>query len=1380
MFHTISMRHASMPNGMENRSTESVLRRSVLVAGIGLLFTWVAFHVDTLTSTQNGWIRFVLTFVFGVLILLRPKPTAAALGTQGYTSLVATVIASTPGASLVLMGSILGVHQLEWLGILLLVWACLRWGLPDEYGRDLSYAMALLYFAHPLPAQLFGPLQLAMQRASVAGSEWLLLGLDVRVWANELALYTGFGAYEVPGWCSGMRTATTVLLLGLALCILNRFRWQTSAVVLAAALIQALALNILRISVMVVVVPRFVDKSHSEFLHDTSGAIVLAAVFLVYAEILAWRRYQHRKEAVEALDGAIAVDDEIARPMDLQKMRAFKWVIALAIVLGITLAVMGARNTPKVRLSVLKDVATAARDSNRFEEALAMVTVISEEEPRNEEWKATKVRLLLVLQRFYAVLAETAEVSPSEGQKELRILRAYALMAVNRLDEASEIVRGLPGSVQRANPRVAMILAVMAHDADDPDGVARHVILANRWEPNRGRVARLFPYLRHHRRWDVIARCDSDMLHEDAGAAFSAAEAFMNLDDSPRVAALLDHMIRKWPGDPRILEPLYFMTVKRPDGPWESRFRDQLIRSARGIENPDTLYALFEKCFQMGRPDLAWFLYRRVEELDAEHPMLHWIIYRYGHEWFTFRRRALGLPSSTPHSRSDLSSLFVLGRIMRGWDPFCSLVPAGNTLSSANTAPTRRDHLKRAVRAFRKQREDESLSLDMHYLYAHTLELSGAYRDSLSELRAIRLAHPEERGNVRIARSEMLERLGDWDGVYETLREYPHDTDRLLLAPLLRLGRAQFNLEMNLSAEFTAREAQRQYPRSAQAATFLAKVLLANGASEEAVFLFEHYRGRHIRDLDLLQADALFQTERFREAETFSNDALIPRPPVYGNTQQRYFLPRAAASAIWHHTQLPTERAFRINASVLATNRASIKSDYLKGVMSEWVTTYHSATPIAQQALDQWEALGRDRTEKAAALHQLTLLLCHRRDYDLAGQAARRAAELLPEASMLWRWCVSLSRDQEADVLVARQHCPGDPELWLVELGYRAQEEPDAVMAFIRPYAQGEPRMPVGTQTRAADMLHARGLIDEACVLMRNATRRARGLLPAFVLGIQCATDIGDKDWALFCTKQAIDAALRPPSQLYKRLIDLRVAGNELPTDADVVEALKSLRSREPENLVWAQMLGYVRFRRGGWEMPDAFRQMEDALIGGATNRLAFSVAAEASRQLGNNARAAEILKRGLEYYPNDITFLNNLTHLLADTPNGITEAQSYVPQLMKRGGDSVDILDTVATVLMKSGKTDIAEATALRLLQQAPEGGSIWFRANMHLAQIRAEAGDWTGAIAKMTAAMKNATEVDDETVVEANRRLSQWRRRHAEETQPIPQIRPESLDSL
>jgi len=170
----------------------------VLASAAGLFLVWVVTNLRHLAATQNGTIRFFLTAFFGLMILLRPKPARDRARTAPLLPAWAAALLVVAAAAMAVLGMMFYVHQVEWLGLLLLLYACLNWALPPRFARDLPLALLLIYWAHPLPSQLFGPLQLAMQRWSVAGSEWLLHLLNVRVWGDGLVLRTfphGAGAY---------------------------------------------------------------------------------------------------------------------------------------------------------------------------------------------------------------------------------------------------------------------------------------------------------------------------------------------------------------------------------------------------------------------------------------------------------------------------------------------------------------------------------------------------------------------------------------------------------------------------------------------------------------------------------------------------------------------------------------------------------------------------------------------------------------------------------------------------------------------------------------------------------------------------------------------------------------------------------------------------------------------------------------------------------------------------------------------------------------------------------------------------------------------------------------------------------------------------------
>ncbi len=1350
--------------GMNLRSFRPSARQAVWGGAVLLFAVWLLANLRALTSEQSGWIRFALTLGFAVLIVARPKPGRA--GAPIYGDAHEPVLTAVIGTALALAGLILHIRQAEWIGTLLMLWGCLRWALPTDYRRDLTMAILLLYWAHPLPGQIFGPLELAAQRASVRGAEILLLGLDVRVWADGMVLHSGFSIYEIPGWCSGMRTATTVFLLAWGLAILHRFRLVEAIVLVIVAVLQAMVLNIVRIATMVVLVPRVFSAPQAEYLHTTAGVIVVAAVFLVYLEARAWRRFRHRDEPITP-----AFDLQIERPADWRHLRSVRWAIIGGGALTTLITVGLYRNSPTHRTAVLKDVAAAAHDANNLDLALQLAREVVNRDPNDLEWKLKSVRLLLTLERYLDVVIETDTLTRLEGTQahERDVLKAYALMAMERLDEANALVRGLPEEIRDANPRVAMILAVVAFRSGDIDGVVRHIPLAVKWMPNRDRIRLMYPLLRRHRQWAAIADSDTPEPYRLPEPAFAAIEAHMNLDDTPVVAKLTSAAMAKWPTDPRALEPLYYLTLKRPDSVWEGRFALHLRHCGAVMEDVDLLYSLLDKCFELGRADLAWLIHHRIAAIDPEHPALAMAAVRHGSQWFHFRRRALGIPAPTATTTLDLRPYFWAGHAFRAWGPLVASVPWGRELATANTLPIRQRLLRLALQQFADRRDRDALSLPMLYLYAHALEIDNQRDASRRELERIALQIPAEQRNVRVALSEMDERAGNWQGVYESLREYALGEDAAL-TPLLRLARAQLKLRLSIGGLHTATDARRRYPRSAQADAMLATALLQNNAPDEALHLIDTPRARHIRDLDVLRSQALFMTERFNEAESFCHAVLLSPPPTHADTPQRFVLPPAEISRLWHQFYRPSAAQFARNADVLRDNLRNSSSPYLLGLMRTWLDCYEGGASTNATPVQRWLDCGRDDTEKAMALNQLTLLLCSSGQYEDAAAVARQAAALLPQSGMLWRWAVSLSNGDSTIIAEARHYCPLDPELWLADVVLAAERAPERLAEVLAPALAADPPFPAESLTRAGEFLRRREHNAEARAILTAATEHATGLLPAFIQGLRCALAEQDSHWAIECTRQAILCALRPPPGLYRKLVDLKSTGSEPATDFDMVEALKNLRTVEPGNLFWAQMLGYVRFKRGGWEIMDALSQMSAAIEGGATNKLAFGVAAEAARLMDNFDRAAEILQEGLKIHPDDLTMLNNLAYVLSLTEDGIEEAHSLIPKLLERGAQDTRILDTVAAVQVAAGDAVAARATLAQLRTLSEPGSILWFRAQYQEARLLAADGALQTAIDFLTAALNQVQDPGDEDVVNANRLMSRWRYQLSQSITPPP----------
>ncbi|MBM4148990.1 MAG: hypothetical protein FJ224_08090 [Lentisphaerae bacterium] len=1355
-----------------------------VAAGAGLLFAaWVAAHFREIVSVQDGWIRFSLTAFFAAAILLfrggrRPLPRL--LGGP------ALPLAACFGACLAIAGAVFRVRQAEWIGVLALLGSCLVWARPAAWPDALA-SVFVLYWAHPLPGRFFGALQMLMQHMSVIGSERLLQSLNVRVWADGFILRTGLNTFEVPEWCSGMRTATTVFILGAALCLLKRLRPVHSALVIGAALAQALALNVLRISVMVLLAPVVGAKAGVEFLHNSSGLIVMSAVLLVYAEVSLVQAMEERRRRMlsELPLGMIKVMTDV--PLSWHRI-IFNWrSISAALLLAVFSGFAAYKGRPEHRAAMVRDVAANLRDSGQLEPALRGAEYVRRLVPRDEEWDMAVARMLMIDGRYADVLAALDAIPDGDRFRAIQkdVLRAYSLMGLGDLGAAMDVVRSLPEETRRSDPRVNMILAEMGARAGQVELVSRSVLVAAEWTPNARRIRALYPFLRANRQWETIARSDLRAPFPAQEQAFSAAEAYMNLNDAPKVADIAMQAAAQWPNDPRALEPLYFMAFRR-EHVWERRFGEHLARCLPGINDVDMAHPLVEKCFALSRPDLAWSVYRRIEELDPEHPYLAFVRARHGQQWFVFRKRAVGVEATSPTEGIDLRMFYPLGLKLAAWRRYCALVPHGLDFSGEDTLAVRKQALAEAAARFEERAAADALTVPMWYAFAQVLEIGGERGRVREELDSLVARHPAEKERALIFLSEVYERSADWEKVYETLRGYP-ETVSPALQPMLRLGRAMMNLRLGFAAVHVARKTADLFPSSTQALAVLAGSLLAYGSPEEALAVTERPKARQSLELDVAYARALLATERYQALDNLTRSALLPRLPAPDNMSQHLFLAPAVLSMLWHRVRIPSDREFAEQAELVRAALGRSESPFLSGMMKLWLDAHaaHCGGGTADPA--RWAACGRDPLERATALNQLALLLCRDERFAEAREAARMATAEFPSAPVLWHMYLSLAGGDRDVQYQARAACPEDPELWLAEIVRMAEDAvasnappalAEKILSEIRKAADAD-RLPSAYMTRAGEHLFRAGFREAAGIASQDAVERAGGQLPSYVFGIRIALSRGDAAEAKRCTRLAIDASLKPPPILYEKLVDLKSVG-EVDTDSEMVEALRNLRVGDPDNSRWAQMLGYIRFKRGGWEIVDALYQMNVALEGGATNKVPFVVAAESSRLLGNVDRAADYLRRGLEKHPEDMAMLNNLVYTLAFDPRGLDEALRLAPVLLEKHPDDVLVLDTAALVYLRAERTDEAEALVPRILEKSADGSVAWFRANMYLASISLKRGRPAEADEMLRYILQRSAGMPDEDVLAANRLLAEAQGARSSASgvppPPAPPIAPET----
>ena len=598
-------------------------KRGIILWCTAVLFLlWLTLNFSRLTAGQNGIIRLVLGGVFSVLILLRrnlrvffgeivrPLDHAAAQdapapGTASEPSGLGWIVSAAAilGTVLSLGGIILGVHQFKWLGLLLVIYAGLRWALPACYSWDILLSLFLFYWIHPLPGQVFGPLQLAMQGVSVQGSEWLLHSRNVRVWADGMILRTGIRTFGVPESCSGMRTGITVLLCALGIGILLRFKWTELIVLVTVGLAQVLALNILRISFMALMADRRPDEWATTFLHDTLGIFLLAAIFLVQLEASLWSRSRLRRRlraGPPARPFPVHETPEESRPPFFSALiwrSVLKWAVVVFVVLlaagGVAFGVFKRR--PYHRATMISTVVDRLAWRKELVDAERACSAALDLLPESVDLRTKRVQILLLRGKHEEALAELDRIADEKRTMFHSVLKARALMGLNRPNDAIALINALPEDV-RGLPGVAMLRAEFAAMRDDTEEVVENIVKAATWHLMIHKVRALLPYLAEREEWETITRCRTKEPYQDITNALIAVHAHLKIEDLAGAEEILHDGMAQWPDDQRFGRYLAAIAKIRSEETWNRPLADMvkdIVRAADWHLMIDRVRSLF-------------------------------------------------------------------------------------------------------------------------------------------------------------------------------------------------------------------------------------------------------------------------------------------------------------------------------------------------------------------------------------------------------------------------------------------------------------------------------------------------------------------------------------------------------------------------------------------------------------------------------------------------------------------------------------------------------------------------------------------------------------------------------------------------------------------
>jgi len=1290
-------------------------RKIVLLAAAVLFLVWGFLNIGRLTGDQEGLIRIVLGVILSLAILLRWKPAEEGLGRRPWLAPTAGIV----GALLVVAGIVFRVHQFEWLGIILLLYACLIWALPPYFARDIALSLLLLYWVHPLPGQVFGSFQLAMQGMSVRGAEWLLHCLNVRVWADGLMLNTGLRVFGVPEACSGMRTAVTVFLCTLGVCVLLRHRWRSTVFLVAAGLVQVLLLNILRITLVVFFAPRMPEEWADTALHDTAGLFLLVSIVLTQIEVSWWKIKEadrrriaegHRSGSVERPERAFKA------PRFWHVARKIGPRLVLVVVVLMFLAAGAYKSRPSHRRIMRTEVIDLLMDHDR-DTAFRAVECFLAERPDDRNLLSKKAQILVSRGEYEAAL-RTLDSLPGELEATEKVAKSWALMALKKPEEAVAVIETLPDNIKRV-PSVAIIRAQYGALMGNLGDVVENIVIAANSHRALERVRALFPYLALHEQWEVIAACDRGPDYGDITHALIALQARLKAGPAERAGEICRKGIEKWPDDPRFLPGLFALALSRPGGEWEGLLAEGLKRNL-GRLDADQLALFMNYAFRLSRPDLGWIAYCRLREIDARDPELLIMPARFGDVWLRFQRNRIGVGG---RSREDLIDLAAWYRHTRDVWPMAGAwqrVPLADLVTSADLERVKSDALEACLSELKERADKGLLNRRMFRTFVDALASGGKLEEAHRRLDEMIEAFPDLKASALLRHAFLYSGEKMWARSYESAREARTVLQTPLLQADLLLIDAMLNMNMGVCALDAAQRAVELYAGAAEAEIALASAWNFYGYSEQAYTVVSR---RSWSETFPPMVQLLYDTGRRKEAEKKSRALGVPILKGKDEPREFYTLPPAELTLAGQWEEPLTDEAMDREAQVLAGADDSLGSVFLQALRQRTIAWYREHGEGAAGDLDAWEKIGRDDMEKGAAFHRLAVLLARQRRNKEAIEAAEAALVHMPRSAVLHRIMIALSEGEAERVAAALAACPDDPEIWLAglvvdSLDEKARERVDrAVTGAI---AAG--RISVGTAVRAGDFMLRRGRLDAASRLARYALERAKGFLPAYALGLRCAVRAGDREWALKCAHEGIEQS-GDPAVFYRCIAFLKDESGE--SDMETMRALEYLQQRFPEEAHWGTMLGGIYFERGDSKRALAVLSSipEDSVAKADVKSLLM--ASEAARIEGDPELARRFLETGHGIYPDRVSILNNLVYNLAQQPATLARAKALLPKLLEVDKKSAGVLDTLAFVFFKTGDLDSAQKYSRQALAALEEDDYAALEIRLNAARIFHRAGN-------------------------------------------------------
>jgi len=173
-------------------------------------------------------------------------------------------------------------HFLQGVSIIVVLWGLSFYLGGAKIASRLVLPISYLIFMIPLPSIIWNKFSFILKLYATDVAVYLLaLTGQIALMQEGNIIHLSVGSLEVADACSGLRSLISMLALGVLLAFISRYALWKKYLLVFLAIPIAMAANILRLMILVVLADRYGISIAESFMHTLSGVLVFAVGFLL-------------------------------------------------------------------------------------------------------------------------------------------------------------------------------------------------------------------------------------------------------------------------------------------------------------------------------------------------------------------------------------------------------------------------------------------------------------------------------------------------------------------------------------------------------------------------------------------------------------------------------------------------------------------------------------------------------------------------------------------------------------------------------------------------------------------------------------------------------------------------------------------------------------------------------------------------------------------------------------------------------------------------------------------------------------------------------------------------------------------------------------------